>query len=99
MHVTPAKAFMDDLTIAATHTVQTRWILERPEKLIKWAKMKFKAKKSRSVGLKDGKPSERFKFRISCGAIPNVKDQPRKCLGKLFDKSLKDTTNVKSIGD
>ena len=31
-----AKAFMDELTIATTHTVQTRWILGGLEKLIKW---------------------------------------------------------------
>ena len=41
----PAKAFMDDLTIATTHTVQTRWILGGLEKLIKWARMKFNAEK------------------------------------------------------
>ena len=52
----PAKAFMDDLTIATTHTVQTRWLLGGLEKLIKWARMKFNARKSRSVVLKNGKP-------------------------------------------
>ena len=41
----PAKAFMDDLTIATTHMVQTRWFLGGMEKLIKWARMMFKAKK------------------------------------------------------
>ena len=48
----PAKAFMDDLTIATTHTVQTRWLLGGLEKLIKGARMKINAKKSRSVVLK-----------------------------------------------
>ena len=61
----PAKAFMDDLTIAATHTVQTRWLLGELEKLIQWARMKFNAKKSRSVVLKNGKPSSWFKFKIT----------------------------------
>ena len=42
----PAKAFMNDFTIATTHTVQTRWILGGLEKLIKWARMKLTTKKS-----------------------------------------------------
>ena len=45
--------FMDDLTIATTHTVQTRWILGGLETLIKLARMKFNAKKSRRVVLKN----------------------------------------------
>ena len=51
--------------------------------------MEFDTNKSRSVVLKNGKPSERFKFRIAGEPIPNVKDQPIKCLGKLFDKKPK----------
>ena len=46
---------------------------------------------SRSVVLKNCNPSKRLKFRITGEAIPS--------LGKLFDKTLKDTTNVKNIGD
>ena len=61
--------------------------------------MEFNAKNSRSVVLKNGKLSERFKFRIAGEAIPNVKDQPIRCLCKLFDNNLKDTTNKKNIGD
>ena len=91
-----AKAFMDDLTIITTQTTQTRWLLAGLGKLIKRARMKFNAKKSRSVVLKRGKPSGRFKFKVAGEIIPDVKDQPKKCIGKFFDESLKDTTNVKN---
>ena len=60
--------------------------------------MKFNAKKSQSVVLKNGKPSDRFKFKIACEAIPNEKDQPMKCLCKFFNRSSTDTNNVKTIG-
>ena len=55
----PAKAFMDDLTIATTHTIQTRWILGGLEALIRLVRMKFNAMKMSSVVL-NGKPSEWF---------------------------------------
>ena len=54
------------------------------------------AKKLRSVVLKNGKPSDRFKFKIAGEAIPNVKDQPIKC---LVYRCLRDTNNVKTIGE
>ena len=76
------KAFMDDITISTTHTVQTRWLSGGLEKIIKWARMKFNAKKSRSVVLKNGKISDRLKFEIAGETIPNVKYQPINCLGK-----------------
>ena len=88
---------MDDLTIAKTHTVQTRWKLAGLEKLIKWTRMKFSAKMSRSVVIGKGNPSERFIFKIA--PIPTVKDPPIKCLDQFFERSLKDTTNVKNIGE
>ena len=43
----PAKAFMDDLTVATTHAIQTRWLLSGLESVIKWATMEFNAKKLR----------------------------------------------------
>ena len=48
--------------------------------------MKFNAKKLRSVVFKNSKPSDRFKFKFAGVAIPNVKDQPIKYLGKFFDR-------------
>ena len=50
----PVKAFMDDLTLATQFTVQTRWLLKSLEVLIKWARMKFNPKKSRSDQEREG---------------------------------------------
>ena len=50
----PKKAFMDDIILTRKHD-EMREVLERLEKLIAWARMKFKSKKSRSLVLARGK--------------------------------------------
>ena len=86
----PAKAFMDDRTIATNYSVQTRWHLRSLEEIISWARMKFNAKKSRSMVLKKGGIDNRMRFRIEGELIPTVSKAPIKCLGKTFDDTLKD---------
>ena len=93
----PAKAFMDDLTVATTHTIQTRWLLTGLECVVKWARMKFNAAKSRSLVLQKGKPTSRFRFKIDGEVIPSLNEKPIKCLGKTFDDTLKDVNNTKII--
>ena len=93
----PAKAFMDDLTVATTHAIQTRWLLSGLESVIKWARMEFNAKKSRSLVIKKGKLVNRLRFRVDGELIPSLSEKPIKCLGKTFDDTLKDVNNIKSM--
>ena len=95
----PAKAFMDDLTVATTYTIQTRWLLSGLESVIKWARMKFNAAKSRSLVIKNGKVFNRLRFRVDKELIPTLSEKPIKCLGKTFDDTLKDGNNVKCMGE
>ncbi|XP_062272394.1 LOW QUALITY PROTEIN: uncharacterized protein LOC133978067 [Scomber scombrus] len=90
----PIRAYMDDLTITTTSVPGSRWILQRLEKLITWARMSFKPSKSRSMVLKKGKVTDKFRFSISGTVIPSITEQPVKSLGKLFDSSLKDTVAI-----
>jgi hypothetical protein len=46
------RAFMVDLTITAKTVIEGRWMLEDPEKLVLWARMKFKPAKSHNLVLK-----------------------------------------------
>ena len=46
------RAYMDDLTVTTTSVMGSRWILRSLEKLIPWARMKFKPAKSRSFVMK-----------------------------------------------
>lgn len=80
----PTGAFMDDMTVTAKTPVEGRWMLEDLERLVAWARMRFKPQKSRSLVLKKGKVQSSFKFRVAGQVIPTVSEQPIKSLGKWF---------------
>lgn len=91
----PTRAFMDDMTITTKTPVEGRWMLEDLEKFIRWARMKFKPAKSRSLVLKKGKVDDRTRFRVEGQIIPTVTEQPVKSLGKWFRADLNDRQSVK----
>lgn len=90
----PVRAFMDDLTVTTTSVPGSRWILQGLEKLIVWARMSFKPVKSRSLVLKRGKVTDKFRFTLAGTVIPSISEQPVKSLGKYFDCTLKDSTSI-----
>ncbi|XP_061925310.1 uncharacterized protein LOC133664585 [Entelurus aequoreus] len=92
----PIRAFMDDLTVMTESVPGCRWILKGLEKLVEWARMRFKPAKSRSMVLKKGKVEDKFRFNITGTAIPTISEKPVKSLGKVFDCSLRDTTSIQS---
>lgn len=49
------RGFMDDLTITTLSHIQARWVLKVLNDVAKWARMKFKPRKSKSMVSKDGK--------------------------------------------
>ena len=93
----PVRAFMDDLTITTKSVIEARWTLQELECVIKWARMKFKPVKSRSLVIKKGKVEDRFKFKIGNNTIPTVTEKPVKSLGKVFDKTLNDRDAIKEM--
>lgn len=90
----PIRAFMDDLTATTTSVLGSRWILQGLEKFIAWARMSFKSAKSRSLGLKKGKVTDRHRFSLAGASIPSIAEQPVKSHGKVFECSLKDLTSI-----
>ena len=93
----PNRGFMDDLTVTTTTHVQARWILTALEETATWARMQFKPRKSRYLVIKKGSSTERFNLSIQGESIPPIQDNPIKCLGKWFDSSLNDKTNVSKM--
>ena len=87
---------MDDLTLTTPTHVQARRMLTALTDVASWARMKFKAVKSRSLIIKKGKTKDRFVLRVQNEEIPSTKN-PIKCLGKWFDASLADKDNVKKL--
>ena len=93
----PTRAFMDDMTVTAKSVPEGRWMLEDLSSLIKWARMKFKPTKSRSLVLKKGKVENKYRFRIGADIIPTLTDSPVKSLGKWFRACLNDREAVRDM--
>ena len=87
--VTPLRSFMDDITTLMRGEKATRDLLQRLDELIEWSRMKFKAKKSRSLTFIKG-TQRQVRFFIGGEPIPTVKEKPVKSLGRLYQKSLSD---------
>ncbi len=63
-----------------------------------WACMSFKPAKSRSLVLKKGKFTDRFRFRLGEYQIPSVTERQVKSLGKVFNCRLNDRDSIKATG-
>ena len=71
----PKKAFMDYVTLITTEVDAMNNVLYRLDELITWSRMKFKAKKSRSVALKNGRQSKQT-FKIAGEVMPTIEEEP-----------------------
>ncbi|KAK0146184.1 hypothetical protein N1851_014501 [Merluccius polli] len=56
----------------------------------------FKPAKSRSLVLKKGKVTDKFRFRLGEHRIPSVTEKPMKSLGKVINCSLNDRDSIKA---
>ena len=93
----PKKAFMDDVTLLTRADVAMDRVLCRLDELITWSRMKFKAKKSRSLTFRDGKQSQR-RFEIAGEKMPTVKEEPVKSLGRWYEGNLSDRSRGVLVG-
>ncbi|XP_076079229.1 uncharacterized protein LOC143049501 [Mytilus galloprovincialis] len=92
----PVRAFMDDMTVTAKTVIEGRWSLEELERMIKWARMKFKPSKSRSLIVRKGKVQDET-FELAGEKIPTVGEKPVKCLGKKFDATPANMVNMGEV--
>ena len=76
--MTPSlKAFMDDITVLTKTVHSAKAVLERLGNLIKRSQMKFKATKSKSCTIANGKQKE-VEFMIAGENVPTAKKEPEK---------------------
>ena len=64
-------------------------VLKRLDDLITWSRMRFKAKKSRSLTFVKGRQRQ-VKFVIAGERMPTVKEKPVKSLGRWYAGALSD---------
>ncbi len=87
---------MDNLTTLTTTIACTKRLLQKLQENIKWARLKIKPNKSRSLSVIKGKLVE-HRFLIGKEPIPTVAEKPVKSLGGWYDASLKDRALVDQI--
>ena len=73
-------------------------VLRRLDELVAWSRMRFKARKSRSLALRIGK-QQQIKFSIAGEEMPTVKDQPVKSLGRWYKGDLSDKSRGVEVYD
>ncbi|XP_074530869.1 LOW QUALITY PROTEIN: interferon-induced very large GTPase 1-like [Halichoeres trimaculatus] len=86
----PLRSYMDDITCLLQTAPCTSRLMKRLDELITWARMKFKARKSRSLSLRKGVRNDRVTFTIGGEDIPVIADQPIRSLGRHYTASLSD---------
>ena len=104
------RAFMDDINLLSNSVVGTKTLLARCVIALKWARMGFRAHKSRSLVILDGKPVNDEYFRTdespstpslsgvdSEFVIPSIHKLPIKFLGRKVDISLSDRLRVPEL--
>lgn len=61
--------------------------------------MDCKSVKSRSLVLRKCKVTDQFRFSVGGIQIPSVREKTVKCLGKLYDCTLRDTAALQETTD
>ena len=96
LRLPPIRAYMDDMTTLTTTAACTRRLLAKLQDNIKWARMKIKPSKSRSISIVKGQLKD-VRFCIGDDPIPTVSEQPVKSLGRWYNESLRDKDQVQQI--
>ncbi|KAJ8393735.1 hypothetical protein AAFF_G00057880 [Aldrovandia affinis] len=96
LRLPPIRAYMDDMTTLTTTAACTRRLLGKLQENIKWARMKIKPNKPRSISIVKGELKD-VRFCIGDDPIPTVSEQPVKSLGRWYNASLKDKEQVQQL--
>ena len=92
----PIRAFMDDMTTITSTTPCTSRLLDKLNSNLQWARIKVKPSKSRNLSIVKGKVVDK-KFVINEEVMPTVLEKPVKGLGRWYDESLSDKSQVEDL--
>jgi len=88
--------FMGGLTLTTTANMQAIWMLPALTDVALWARMKFKAGKSRSLIIKKGKTTDRFSLRVQNEEIHLI-TKSQKCIGNGLMQVCSTETTSKGL--
>ena len=83
-------AFMDDVNLITTSTPASEIALQRTLADLKWARIKLKPHKSRSLVIKGRKRIDEQPFQVVEEIIPSFQKEPLKTLGRVYNSSVSD---------
>ena len=83
------KLFMDDVTLIAESRSHIEQLVTCLQELFKWAAMKIKPSKCRSLWLLKGN-CKAIKFYVNGNEIPTICEKSVKCLGRCYSLPLTD---------
>ena len=83
------KAFMDDVTLIAESRSLMEQLMTRLQELFKWAAMKIKPSKCRSLSWLKGNCKE-IEFSVSENEIPTIREKSVKSFGRCYSVPLTD---------
>ena len=85
-----SRAFMDDLMLMLGSVREAKLALSRVVKVLKWARMKAKPSKSRSLVMVRGRVMNIEPFEVDGVVIPCIQKKPVRSLGRMIDHTLSD---------
>jgi len=83
------KAFMDDVTLVAESRSHMKQLMNRLQELFKWAAMKIKPSKCRSLSIMKGICKE-VRFFVDGNEIPTIREKSVKSLGRCYSLPITD---------
>ena len=81
---------MDDVSLMTTLTLTSKIALQGTVVALRWARMKLKPQKSRSLVIEGGKYITEQTFEVAGETIPSIQKEPLKTLGRLYNSSVTD---------
>lgn len=69
---------VDNIAVTTVTHVQVRWVLETLGRVTSWARMLFKARKSRCMVIKMGEVTSRFSLKVQGEVIQSIEGNPIK---------------------
>ena len=97
MTSTPVKAFMDDMFLMSPSIPATQVLLDGCAVALIWARMSFRASKSRSMMIDKGKVIDISLFSFKGEIIPSIHENPVKFLSRTIDFTLSDKHSVEKF--
>ena len=82
------RAFMGDVSLMTASAPAFKIALEKTAVALKWARMKLKLRKSRSLVIRGGKYIDEQQLQVAGEIVLSIQKEPLKTLGRVYSSSV-----------